>query len=132
MIPEEATDINDMLMKSRQRLMAARLLCKEGLYEDAVNRAYYAMHLSASALLARKGILVKTHAGLISAIGLHYIRSGELAVEHGRALNRIEVLREEVDYNICTSISLDDVSIVISQADAFIDQVERIIVAEKT
>ncbi len=130
MIEDDYSDICNMLLKSRQRLMAARLLCKEGLYEDAVNRAYYAMHLSASALLARKGILVKTHAGLISAIGLHYIRTGELAVEHGRALNRIEILREEVDYNISNRITMDDVSIVISQAHAFIEQVERIITAE--
>lgn len=132
MIEDDYSDISNMLTKSRQRLMAARLLCREGLYEDAVNRAYYAMHLSASALLARKGILVKTHAGLISAIGLHYIRSGELAVEHGRALNRIEILREEVDYTIFNRISMEDVSIVISQADAFIQQVERIIATEKT
>lgn len=63
----------------------------------------------------------------ISAIGLHYIRTGELAVEHGRALNRIEILREEVDYTIFNRITMEDVSIVISQAHAFIEQVVRII-----
>jgi hypothetical protein len=58
-----------LLMKSHQRLDAARILCTKGHYEDSINRAYYAMYLAALALLYRKGVEVKTHAGLISAIG---------------------------------------------------------------
>ena len=59
------------------------------------------MYLASLALLYRKGVKAKTHAGLISAIGLEYVKTGEIAPEHGRALNLIEELREEVDYTIC-------------------------------
>jgi hypothetical protein len=46
---------------------------------------------------------------LISAIGSEYVKTGELAQEHGRALNLIEELREEVDYTICRSILREEV-----------------------
>ena len=95
-------------MKSHQRLDAARIRCTEGHYEDSINRAYYAMYLAALALLHRKGVEVKTHAGVVSAIGSEYVKTGELAPEHGGALNLIEELREEVNYTICWEIMRDE------------------------
>ncbi|RXE56537.1 hypothetical protein ABH15_06935 [Methanoculleus taiwanensis] len=127
MIRRSDKEICDLLVKSRQRLSAAHLLCKEGLYEDAVNRAYYAMYLSALALLRRKGIQVKTHAGLIAAIGSAYVQTGELAPEHGRALNLAEELREEVEYTICRTISREEAASVIVKAHDFALAAEHII-----
>ena len=115
-----------LLQKSHQRLDAARILYTEGHYEDSINRAYYAMYLAASALLHRKGIEVRTHAGLISAIGSEYIRTGEIAPEHGRALNLIEGLREEVDYTVCRRITREEVVSVITRARDFVMCAERI------
>jgi len=115
-----------LLIKSRQRLDAARILCTEGHYEDSINRAYYAMYLAALALLHRKGVETKTHAGLISAIGSEYVKTGELAPEHGRALNLIEELREEVDYTICREIMREEVISVITKAADFVVCAERI------
>ncbi|MCC7564773.1 MAG: HEPN domain-containing protein [Methanomicrobiaceae archaeon] len=118
--------ITALLMKSHQRLDAARILCAEGHYEDSINRAYYAMYLAALALLYRKGVEVKTHAGLISAIGSEYVKTGELAPEHGRALNLIEELREEVDYTICREIMREEVVSVITKATDFVVCAEQI------
>jgi len=113
-------------MKSHQRLDAARILCTKGHYEDSINRAYYAMYLAALALLYRKGVEVKTHAGLISAIGSEYVKTGELAPEHGRALNLIEELREEVDYTICREIMREEVVSVMNKATGFVMCAEEI------
>jgi len=115
-----------LLLKSHQRLDAARLLCTEGHYEDSINRAYYAMYLASLALLHRKGVETKTHAGLISAIGLEYVKTGELAPEHGRALNLVEELREEVDYTICREIMREEVVSVITRAADFVMCAEQI------
>lgn len=108
MTEQSNQEIYDLLAKSRQRLSAAEILFAEGLFEDAVNRAYYGMYLSALALLRRKGVQAKTHAGLIAAIGSEYVRTGELAPEHGRAQNLAEELREEVEYTICREISREE------------------------
>ena len=121
-----------LLMKSHQRLDAARILCTEGHYEDSINRAYYAMYLAALALLYRKGVEVKTHAGLISAIGSEYVKTGELAPEHGRALNLIEELREEVDYTICREIMREEVVSVMNKATGFVMCAEEICAEDYT
>lgn len=115
-----------LLLKAHQRLDAAHILCTEGHYEDSINRAYYAMYLASLALLYRKGVKAKTHAGLISAIGLEYVKTGEIAPEHGRALNLIEELREEVDYTICREIVQEEVVSVIIRATDFVMCAEQI------
>ena len=85
------------------------------------------MYLSALALLRRKGIQVKTHAGLIAAIGSAYVQAGELTPKHGRALNLAEELREEVEYTICRTIGREEVASVIAQEKDFVGQAERIV-----
>ncbi|WP_292364557.1 MULTISPECIES: HEPN domain-containing protein [unclassified Methanoculleus] len=124
--------ITALLRKSRQRLDAARILCTEGHHEDAINRAYYAMYLAALALLHRKGVEIKTHAGLISAIGSLYVKTGELPPEHGRALNLIEELREEVDYTICREIMREEVVSIIAKAMDFVTCAELICTEDYT
>ena len=84
------------------------------------------MYLASLALLYRKGVKTKTHAGLISAIGLEYVKTGEIAPEHGRALNLIEELREEVDYTICREIVREEVVSVIIKATDFVMCAEHI------
>jgi len=84
------------------------------------------MYLAALALLHRKGVETKTHAGLISAIGSEYVKTGELAPEHGRALNLIEELREEVDYTICREIMREEVESVMTKAADFVVCAEQI------
>jgi len=69
---------------------------------------------------------------LISAIGSEYVKTGELAQEHGRALNLIEELREEVDYTICRSILREEVVSVIAKATDFVGCAERICAEDHT
>ena len=88
------------------------------------------MYLASLALLHRKGVETKTHAGLISAIGLEYVKTGELAPEHGRALNLVEELREEVDYTICREIMREEVVSVITRAADFVMCAEQICAAD--
>ena len=54
------------------------------------------------------------------------MKTGELAPEHGRALNLIEELREEVDYTICREIMREEVVSVMSKATDFVMCAEEI------
>lgn len=69
---------------------------------------------------------------MISAIGSEYVKTGELAREHGRALNLIEELREEVDYTICRSIMWEEVVSVIAKATDFVVCAEWICAEDHT
>jgi len=54
------------------------LALADGLYDDAVSRAYYAVFHSARAALKIKGIETVSHKGLISQFALHLVKAGEV------------------------------------------------------
>jgi uncharacterized protein (UPF0332 family) len=61
-----------------QALRAAEVLAREGLYEDAVSRAYYATLHAAKAALFIHDVATESHAAVRRMFGLHLIRSGEI------------------------------------------------------
>ena len=57
---------------------AAEVLVREGFYEDAVSRAYYATLHAAKAALFIHNVATESHAAVRRMFGLHLIRSGEI------------------------------------------------------
>ncbi len=115
------------LERARQALGAAELLHKGGYYADAVSRAYYAVFHAASALLASIGRLVRTHDGLRSAIGEHFVRPGRLPPRFGRLLARTAADRNDADYNTSSTFTAEDAQSTISDAREFVAMVEAIV-----
>jgi HEPN domain-containing protein len=72
---------------------AAHELLKLGLLNDAVSRAYYAALHVARAVLVSEGVEPRSHAGISSMLGLHFVVPGLLAAEHGKELSRLEQFR---------------------------------------
>lgn len=60
------------------------------------------------------------------------MKTGERAPEHGRALNLIEELREEVDYTICREIMREEVASVMNKATGFVMCAEEICAEDYT
>ncbi|WP_181391554.1 HEPN domain-containing protein [Methanospirillum lacunae] len=87
-----------LFQKAYERLSVAEELHQNGHYEDAVSRSYYAMYYAAKALLSTKGIITKTHRGLIAQISDQYVKSGLLDYETWSTLAHTEPLRESADY----------------------------------
>lgn len=93
----------ELMAKATQALASARLLLDNGDPDGACNRAYYAMFDAARAALmtARPEIAVeavRTHNGLITVFSLQLVKTGQVTLEHGKALNRIQELRLIADY----------------------------------
>jgi uncharacterized protein (UPF0332 family) len=91
------------MAKARRALASAKLLLDSGDVDGACNRAYYAMFDAARAALLSidapvPAEVARTHSGLIAAFSLHLVKSGLIAVEHGRSLNKVEDLRLIADY----------------------------------
>lgn len=63
--------------------------------------------------------IARTHSGLITAFSLHLVKPGRVAVEHGRALNKVEDLRLIADYRGDT-VSPDKAAWAVEQATNFI------------
>lgn len=87
-----------LFQKAYERLSVAEELHQNGHYEDAVSRSYYAMYYAAKALLSAKGIVTKTHRGLIAQISDQFVKPGLLDYETWAVLAHTEPLRESADY----------------------------------
>ncbi len=99
--------------QSAQR--AAELLRDSGLYNDALNRLYYALYHVVTALLLSSGVEPRRHRALPGLLGTHFgnvLGPGELAV-----VARAATWRDLADYERTWQANLE----VVSQAFAEIE-----------
>ena len=118
----------DLIIKAERAIESANLLYEVGDVDGACNRAYYAMFDAAKAALLATVPTIdptigKTHSGLISAFGLHMIKTGLLPVEFGRAFNRAHDIRQVADYT-GDLIETNDVAWLIQQATDFVERIK--------
>lgn len=121
----------ELLQKADRAIASARLLLDAGDYEGACNRAYYAMFDAAKAALLAlvpdiPAHIGKTHSGLISAFGLHLVKTGILPLDTGRTFNRAFEMRQVADY---TGDDLEeaDVAWLLAQATDFLAEIKAIL-----
>ena len=112
------------MKKAARALAGARLLLAAEDCEGACNRAYYAMFDAAHAALLAAHVhvpdaAIKTHSGLIGAFGKYLVQGQQVEAELGRALNKVQRLRQLADYTGDT-ISLADATWAVQQAEAFV------------
>ena len=76
------------------------LFCmKEGKWEAAANRLYYALFHAMSALLISDGFQVKSHRGVLAMFGEHYVKTEIFAKKDGSLLSDLVIMRDNADYN---------------------------------
>lgn len=78
---------------------AAKLLAKNGFWNSAVNRLYYAVFYAVSALLVSKEIFVSSHSGVKNQFSLNFIKSGVLDKKYGTLLAQLYDWRQKGDYD---------------------------------
>ena len=115
----------ELFTKAQTAATSARILLNAGDVDGACNRAYYAMFDAARAALLASGVSestvnTKTHSGLISKFSLELVKSGQVSVELGKSLNKVEDLRLMADYK-GDSILEEDASWAVNQADIFVE-----------
>jgi len=115
----------ELFTKAQTAAASARILLNAGDVDGACNRAYYAMFDAARAALLVSGIdestvNTKTHSGLISKFSLELVKSGQVSVELGKSLNKVEDLRLMADYK-GDSILEEDANWAVNQADIFVE-----------
>jgi uncharacterized protein (UPF0332 family) len=118
-----------LMVKAENALASAKLLSDAGDIDGACNRAYYAMFDAAKAVLLATVPTIdpqigKTHNGLISAFGLHMVKTGLVSVDLGRALNRAQNIRQIADYT-GDVIEPEDVLALLQQASEFVQTLKK-------
>ena len=74
------------LEKAEETLVEARDCAKMGHWTLAANRLYYAAYYASSALLIQKGIVAKSHEGVIGMIGQKFVVTEGSFERRGKAL----------------------------------------------
>ncbi len=119
------------MTKASRALASAKLLLDCGDVDGACNRAYYAMFDAARAALLSINApvpaeIARTHSGLITAFSLHLVKSGHIAIEHGRSLNKVEDLRLIADYK-GDPVTLENAAWALEQSEKLFAAVEALI-----
>lgn len=110
--------------RAKRSLKSAVLLLSEGLYEDAVSRAYYAMVEAAQGALSERDISTKTHSGLWAKFKEMFIDEGEIDASWPGEVARAQSLRERGDYE-AEQVSQRVAAEIVASASAFVSAVEE-------
>lgn len=95
-----------------------------GSLRTAIDRAYYAMHHSAVALLCHLGIRPpRSHAGLINVFGQEVANKGVMPREFGRMLNLASIDRMAGTYSPYANITESLAQKNVDNARLFVDRV---------
>lgn len=110
------------LNRATSTLQAAQVLLASDFPNDAASRAYYGAFHAATALLLSKDLSFGSHTGVLRAISLNFVKTGELPRSLGRDLNWLAELRQVADYGELRNVSVPDAQQAIAIASQFLDQ----------
>jgi uncharacterized protein (UPF0332 family) len=120
-------EIQANLDRAYSSLQSAKVLRDASLLDDSASRAYYAVFHAASALLLSKELTFNSHAGVMRAINLEFVKTGELERGFGQELNWLAELRQVGDYGEICHVDRASVERAIEQAERFLEQVNQLL-----
>jgi len=96
-------------------------------WRTVANRLYYACFFAVSALLVKNGHTAHSHTGVITQLGLHFVKNGLISKEQGRFFKELFYLRQDGDYDDWFEINEQDVMPLIDPAEKLIAEIEKLI-----
>jgi len=116
----------ELFTKAQTAATSARILLNDWDVDGSCNRAYYAMFDAARPALLASGVgestvNTKTLSGLISKFSLELVKSGQVSVELGKSLNKVEDLRLMADCKKGDAVLKEDATWAVNQAEIFVE-----------
>ena len=116
---------NPLLDKAVRFIHSAELLSKDGDFDSAASRLYYAMFHTAQSLLEAVDLSFSSHRAVISAYGQHFARTGILDPSFHKVLLDAFNQRQLGDYSVESGIQGDDIEASLTYARAFVEEAEK-------
>lgn len=126
-IPNIDDFISYRIDKAEEVYSAAVLLYNAGQWNSAINRLYYACFYAASALMLKRGVGAKSHAGVIAKFSEHIVRTGEMIADEYRVYSKLLNWRTKGDYSDMFDFTEEDVASVMAPTRTFLDKVKQLI-----
>jgi len=114
-------------VRADESMQAARLLVEAGLLHDAESRLSYAIYHAAIAVLLTEGVEPRSHAGTVSLLGLHFVKTGRMGTEDARLFARIQKYRIASDYGRDFPLTLDALREDLEACEGFLDRARGIV-----
>lgn len=93
----------------------------------AANRLYYSIFHICHALTLANGIIVKSHNGLLRAVGQNFVKTGILSIEDGQLMNQLFRMRQTGDYDDLYDWEEEKVKPLFEPTLTLINQIESLI-----
>lgn len=126
------TEIKDLVTyrqnKSREVLTEAIDVANLNHWNLTVNRLYYAVFHSCSALLLSRGFSARTHHGVIKLIMMEYVKTEILTKEEGTLITTLFNMRNTGDYDDLYDWKESQVAPLMEPVKLLLDKLEALIV----
>jgi len=119
------------LERARETFLDVQLAVQNMRWNNAANRLYYACFYAAIALLLKDGYETRTHNGVRTLLGLHYVKTGLIDEKLMKAYRKMFSLRQTGDYDDMVVLTEDDILELLEPAEQFINAIEKLITENK-
>jgi len=117
--------IQATLVKANRAVQAAKTLLKNGDFDFAVSRAYYAMFYAVEAMLASHDFTFRKHGGVHAAFGEHFVKTKKVDEKNHRWLLDAFGQRLLGDYEIHMQVDREDVEEGLRHAEDFVSEATK-------
>ena len=128
MAPREYSDIliDLYLEKSDKALEAANLMINNELFESALNRIYYAIFYTVSALGEKNDFVSSKHSGMMSWFNRKYVNDEKkFSKDISEIYRKTFKFREKGDYDPRYHATFEETNEILNQAKKFIEIVRK-------
>jgi uncharacterized protein (UPF0332 family) len=125
--PNRQRNARRAFQEATSSLDDADFLCQNGRLKSAVSRSYYAALQAARALLFSKGLEASTHSGVAHLVYEHFVAPRLLPPEIARLLRRLQVAREDADYEMAALMTPQMAAESVAEARTYLQAVARIL-----
>lgn len=123
--------VNREMEKAERTFDDAQFCGREGKWEAAANRLYYSLFHAMSALLVSDGHQVKSHRGILSMFGEHYIKTEIFSRQDGSLLSDLVLMRDNADYNCFFEADEEKLQPYIEPTRLLIEKIKEYIAVKK-
>jgi len=124
---EKNTIVKYRLERARETLLDVEISIQNSRWHNAANRLYYACFYATIALLLNDGLEARSHNGVRTLLGQHYVNEGIIDKELNQAYRRMFNLRQTGDYDDLATVTKDEVLSLLEPAKNFIKTIEQLI-----
>lgn len=123
--------VNHALVKSLNALKASKTLLDNGMYDDAISRAYYAIFGCTRCFGILDNVITSKHSGIKSHFDMHYVKTGIFDKEFSKILHSSFEARQFSDYDLKGDLATqEDAKKAVDKAFKFVPEVKILIDAK--